>query len=229
MYEELTKEIEKIQQDILRTWDDWKQKGGQGSPDFNPIALRDNPKPGSENALDSVKAATIMKTMPYMNVESPCGFLSGTKDPDVVEAFLKGKALYHFATFDAPNSPCVVKVSSLPDTWKELIENLHAGLADPVDGAKISLQDLQQMLHEISRLSVQAKYQITNPQTGEILETLYTPEDKLLAMDVIKAWYIQKSQYDIWFAKIKQVLGNSSKYSQQDLNTILAGISKAKE
>ena len=47
-------------------------------------------------------------------------------------------------------------------------------------------QELLDIVKEISLTDPQEVFDITHPKTGEVVYTLYTPEDKMLASDVLK-------------------------------------------
>lgn len=100
----------------------------------------------------------------YKDVMRP----SGIKAP--LDIFVKSKAFSNFA-----------------DIYKKLVLALYNSLKDPAkelsDNEKALLLDL---VSKIAATSPQEKFEVVSPFTGEIVCTLYTPEDKLIASDVLK-------------------------------------------
>ena len=93
---------------------------------------------------------------------------SGIKAP--MDIFIKSKAFGKFA-----------------EIYKKLVLALYNNLKDPnkefSDQEKASLLDI---VNKIAATSAQEKFDVLNPFTGELICTLYTPEDKMIANDIIK-------------------------------------------
>ena len=145
MYEELSKELIKINSDI------------RSNPYWQP---RTQKKHG-EDVLDSIDYSTAKAISVYRDVMRP----SGIRAP--IDVFMK--------------SPVFKK---WPDAFKKLVKTTYEAFKDFT-----SEQDKQLLIDLISDISVtspQETFKVTNPKTGEFINTLYTPENKLLIMDILK-------------------------------------------
>ena len=134
--------------------------------------------------------------------------------------FIQNKALYHFIAFDHGNSVCVVKFSSLPEEWQKLVKTVYDAYSpDTVIEANYDTE-----IEKISKTGPMEKVDIMDPNLGEIIETAWTPEEKLLVTDILKALKVEKQiANEDWREKVKQALKD---YSQADLQTILDGVNK---
>jgi hypothetical protein len=90
---------------------------------------------------------------------------SGIKAP--IEIFIKSKAFGNFA-----------------DVFKKTVSVIYEAFKDITSDS--DKQKLLNIVEEISLTGPQETFDIVSPFTGEIVCTLYTPEDKLLASDVLK-------------------------------------------
>lgn len=68
--------------------------------------------------------------------------------------------------------------------FQELLKKLYDAFKD-IDTDK-EKKELQQIIETIAGTGPLEKYRITHPHTGEYICTVYTPEDKVLATDVLK-------------------------------------------
>jgi hypothetical protein len=55
---------------------------------------------------------------------------------------------------------------------------------------------------------------------------VYTPEEKFIVADVLRAILPTLELYKTWLEKVKKVLGDSSKYSTEDVEAVLAALTK---
>lgn len=112
-----------------------------------------------EMDLIKVKGAKLVSA--YQDFMRP----SGIKAP--IDIFIKSKTFSRYA-----------------DIFKKLITDIYNGLKDMTsDAEKLELLDI---VKEISLTDPQEVFDITHPVTGEVICSLYTPEDKMLASDVLK-------------------------------------------
>lgn len=57
-----------------------------------------------------------------------------------------------------------------------------------------------------------------------MLAKVYTPEEKLLAIDVFKAMLSTLEPHQTWYEKVTKVLGDSGDYSAQEIQSVLDAI-----
>ncbi len=128
----------------------------RSDPDWQPT------KNGrSWGEIDQIKFEGAKVISSYNNVMKP----SGIRAP--IEVFIKSKAFNKFA-----------------DIYKKLITTLYEAFKDFE-----TTQEQQQLLDIVKAIAdtaPQETFDIINPRTGEIVATLYTPEDKMLANEVLK-------------------------------------------
>ena len=193
MYDKLSEETEKIQQEILNSW-------ASGNPGFN-------------SGTDFIRQE-IGGTYYYAQIDRPADF-SGP-----AAAFMQNKALYHFFPFDQVSRgqvrPCVVKLSSLPPEWQTLLKAVF----NTFTAQGITAKHIDEVINKIAKSSPTTVVNVEDPLSSEIIEKVYTPEEKLLVSDILKAIKPTLMDYQTWYDKIKNVLGNGN-YSQQDLTNIL--------
>lgn len=84
----------------------------------------------------------------------------------------------------------------------------------------ISAQQIEDLITLIARSHPAVKTDLIHPETGEIMVTLYSPESKLVAQNVLKKY---RSAYDDWYKKVLKVL-TSSGYNSNQIHTILQKI-----
>jgi hypothetical protein len=206
MYEALVEEIESIQQSILARWQ---------VLDLNDI--------GDNNDYMHVN---IKNALYYADVKAPTNFFAGG-----IEQFLKNRALYHFFPFDRRLGngqilPCVVKYSSLPDVYqniiKDIFEAIQAGYKDTNGNSMYyTKQMVRDFIETIAKTSIMEVISLKIPNTNTEFIKLYTPEEKLIAVDTLKALLPTLELRKTWYDKVMKVMGDESKYSIDDLEAAL--------
>lgn len=188
MYDELEKEISKVQARILAM--------------FDALDLGDKSLGASD---DFITREIVTNLSRYADSKHPTNFL-GTLDD-----FLDNKALYHFALFDKVNgrtgqivAPCIVKYSSLPDVYQELLESIAAEFTESNGYVK---QDLRDRVVDIAKSSPLARFDVI-AKLGYVVTELYTPEEKFIAIDALKAIIPTLEEYNTWYGKVKKTLSD---------------------
>lgn len=97
----------------------------------------------------------------YRDIMKP----SGIRAP--IEVFIKSKHFNRYA-----------------DIYKKLITTIYEAFKDFESDAE--KQDLLEIVKNIAETGPQETFEIVHPKTGEVVITLYTPEDKVLANEVLK-------------------------------------------
>jgi len=126
-----------------------------------------------------------------------------------------------------------------PETFKKLITNIYEGLKNLTSDAE--KQSILDIVKAISETSPQETFDIVHPINGNIISTLYTPEDKMIIMDVLKnlvgninynplKFNIKRKKNsqeykDAWNKVMKQL--DSSKFDDETLAQIQAAIANA--
>jgi hypothetical protein len=145
MYEELSKELIKINSDI------------RSDPYWRPNSRTTN----GRTAVDNIEYSAAKAISLYTNVMKP----SGIKAP--IDVFMKSKTY-----------------TKWPEVFKKLVKKLYDAFKDfTSDADKQSLLDI---VSDIAVTSPQETFDVLNPKTGEVICTLYTPENKLIAADILK-------------------------------------------
>jgi len=112
-------------------------------------------------AVDNIEYSTAKAASLYQNIMKP----SGIKAP--IDVFMKSKTYKKW-----------------PEVFQKLVQRLYDEFKDFTSDA-----DKQRLLDLIDDIAVSAPQQacdVLNPLTGEVVCILYTPEDKLIATDVLK-------------------------------------------
>lgn len=112
-------------------------------------------------AVDSIQYSAAKAISLYQNVMKP----SGIKAP--VDVFMKSKIYKNW-----------------PEAFQKLVKNLYDNFKD--FSSETEKQSLLDIVANIAETSPQETFKVLNPSTGELVCTLYTPEDKLLTSDVLK-------------------------------------------
>lgn len=146
MYEELSKELIKINSDI-RSDPYWRPKSRTLS--------------GGRSAVDSIEYSTAKAISIYTNVMKP----SGIKAP--IDVFMKSKIYKKW-----------------PEVFQKLVKKIYDTFKDFISDAE--KQQLLDIVADIAVTSPQETFDVLNPKTGEVVCTLYTPENKLIAADILK-------------------------------------------
>ena len=128
----------------------------RSDPDWHPT------KSGySWGEIDQIKFEGAKIIGSYSNIMKP----SGIRAP--IDVFIKSKIFNRYA-----------------DIYKKLITTIYEAFKDfSTDAEKQQLLDI---VKAIAGTGPQETFDITHPKTGELIITLYTPEDKVLANEVLK-------------------------------------------
>ena len=173
--------------------------------------IRSNPfwepiKDGTWSDYDQLKAKGASLIKAYSDYMKP----SGIRAP--MEVFIKSKAFKDYAPI-----------------FKKLVQTIYDHINEAINLYKVDLespQDKQKILDVVKDISVtgpQEKFDLISPFTGEILCTLYTPEDKMLACEVLKN-FGGNINYDPFKFKIKKKT-NSQEYKDA-WNKIITSLDK---
>ena len=128
----------------------------RSDPDWQPTS---NGK--SYGTIDQIKYTAAKIIASYTNIMKP----SGIRAP--IDIFIKSKHFNKFA-----------------DIYKKLITTIYEAFKDfATDAEKQSLLDI---VKAIAGTAPQEKFDVVDQRTGKTVVTLYTPEDKMLANDVLK-------------------------------------------
>ena len=215
MYEQLSNEIDAIQTNLRYSW--------QYTAGVADIGERDK---------DWLKL-NIRDTAYFYAVENAPTNFFGT-----IDKFIANKALYHFTPFDEYDDagnvrPCILKFSSFPKEYQNIITTIYNEITNVNASATtqntqiVYLKDhLRAMVNELVKSSPFTVVDLRSPFTDNIIITLYTPEEKFIAIDVLRAIIPTLEEYKTWFEKIKRVLGDRSKYSLEDIEAVLAAVTK---
>ncbi len=115
----------------------------------------------SYGEIDQIKYEGAKAISAYSNVMKP----SGIRAP--IDIFIKSKAFNKFA-----------------DIYKKLITTIYDAFKNfETDAEK---QELLDIVKAIAVTAPQETFDVVNPKTGEVVIILYTPEDKMLANEVLK-------------------------------------------
>lgn len=129
----------------------------RSDPDWRPT------KSGNwwDNEIDQIKYEGSKIIASYDTVMTP----SGIKAP--MDVFIKSKVFKRYA-----------------DIYKKLITAIYEAFKD--FDTNTEKQQLLDIVVAIAGTGPQETFDVLNPKTGEVIVTLYTPEDKLLANEVLK-------------------------------------------
>lgn len=199
MYDAVEKEIENIKQSIVAKWDTLDM-----SKLVNPF----------DNAA-FIKNHIVNELNVYTDTKHQTNFF-GT-----LAQFIKGRALYHFVPFDTEGSICMIRYSSLPDLYQEIVVSI-AEEFNRQNG--YTRQEIRDKVTEIAKTSPIETY-ILKGKNGNEVTKIYNPEEKFLAIDALKAVLPELDEYDTWYAKVQRVLSDS-KYTDADRQKILDALNK---
>ena len=207
MYDALEEEIQKLQESILAKWQ---------ILDLDEIGEKD----------DYIHH-NVKNTAFYIDVKAPTNFL-GT-----LEKFVNNKALYHFFPFDEQDGhgriiPCIVKYSSLPDVYQKITKDIFEAITNGYKNASgntvfYTKQQVRDLIVEIAKTNILQVYDVMDPAGAELLN-LYTPEEKLIAIDALKALLPTLELRQTWYDKVTKTMGDDTKYSLDDLEAALAAL-----
>ena len=183
-------------------------------------AIRSNPywEPkrsvrNGRSAIDSIEYSTAKAVSLYSNVMKP----SGIRAP--IDVFMTSKIYKKW-----------------PEAFQKLVKKLYDMFKDFTSDADKQL--LLDIVSDIATTSPQETFDVLNPKTAEVVCTLYTPETKLIAADILKnlagninydplKFSVKRKtntqEYkDAWNATIGKL--DSSKYDDETLQQILNAI-----
>lgn len=172
-------------------------------------------KDGSYHELDALKVQGAKIISTYSDFMKP----SSIKGP--IDVFLKSKYFKNFAP-----------------VYQKVVNTVYSAFKDYTsDDEKSSILDL---VKTIADTGPQEKIEVVSPFTGEIVCTLYTPEDKLLATDILKnlggninynplKFKVKKKTHskefvDAWNKVMKTL--DSKQYDDETLNQIIAELTQ---
>lgn len=168
------------------------------------------PKSGSKpGTIDSIEFETAKAVAAYKDVMRP----SGIKAP--IDIFMKSKVFKNW-----------------PDVFKKIVEKVYNAFKDFTSDADKQL--LLDIITDISVTSPQEPFELVQPKTKDKVSTLYTPETKMVAADILKnisgninynpqKFKIKRKtnsqEYkDAWNKTVKQL--DSSKFDDETLKQI---------
>lgn len=199
MYDAVAKEMENIKQSIIAKWD---------TLDMSKLV-------NQSDKMAFIKNHIVNELDVYTDIKHQTNFF-GT-----LAQFIKGRALYHFAPFDTEDGICIIKYSSLPDLYQEIV----VSIAEEFNGQNgYTRQEISDRITEIAKTSPIETY-ILKDKNGNEITKIYNPEEKFLAIDALKAVLPELDEYDTWYAKVQRVLSDS-KYTDADRQKILDALNK---
>ncbi len=201
MYDMLSNEIDAIQSSLRWSWDYSESVANIGEAD-----------------KDWLKKSIRNIAYNYADEKRQTNFFGE------IEKYLKDKALYHFAVFDKPNKPCIIKFSTLPENYQNIIKDIYNEISKAEN--QYTKDMVKNLVLEVVKSSPFAITSLKHPTLGHTFSTLYTPEEKFIAVDTLKAMLPTLELYQTWYDKVKRVLGDTSKYSTEDLEAVLAALNK---
>ena len=169
----------------------------------------------------------VKNTAFYIDVKAPTNFL-GT-----LEKFVNNKALYHFFPFDQETErgivPCIVKYSSLPDVYQEIPKTIFDTITNGYENSSgttvfYTKQQVRDYVDQIAKSSILQVVTLNLPNSNAEFLTLYTPEEKLIAVDALKALLPTLELRKTWYDKVTKTMGDDTKYSLDDLEAALAAL-----
>ena len=206
MYKALSAEIDSIQTDVLAAWDRYDGKG---------VILSDADK------KDNLKALSKNRLYIYTAVKAPTNYLGP------LDKFIQNKAYYHFFPKDARNEkgevvrPCMATFRYLPEVWQDIIKAIYDEF---FENGNYTKQDVRDLILSIAKSHPMDVFSLTD-KSGKVITKLYTPEDKLIANDSLKACIPTLETYQTWFDKVKKVFADA-KYSDKDIQDVLDALDK---
>lgn len=201
MYDMLSDEIDAIQRSLYWSWSYGESVAEIGESD-----------------QDWLKKNIRNIAYTYADEKRPTNFFGE------IEKYIKDKALYHFAVFDRPNRPCIIKFSTLPENYQNIIKDIYNEIVKPEN--QYTKDMVKKLILAVVKSSPFEVTSLKHPILGHTFNTVYTPEDKFIAVDTLKAMLPTLEHYQTWYNKVKRVLGDSSKYSTEDLEAVLAALNK---
>lgn len=215
MYDLLSEEITRIQNQLRWSWN--------YTADVAEIGEQDK---------DWLKRSIRDTAYFYAKEKATTNFLGP------IDKFIAGKALYHFIPFDSIDNkgrvkPCILKFNSLPTEYQELITSIYNEVNNTNSNVEnqaaqtIYLKDnIRQLIQQVVKSSPFEVVTLKSPLSNKEIVKVYTPEEKFIVADVLRAILPTLELYKTWLEKVKKVLGDSSKYSTEDVEAVLAALTK---
>jgi hypothetical protein len=129
----------------------------RSDPSWQPSSRTAN----GRTSVDSIEYSTARAISVYTNVMKP----SGIKAP--IDVFMKSKIYKNW-----------------PEVFQNLVKKLYEAFKDFSSDADKQL--LLDIVSDIAVTSPQETFDVVSPKTGKVICTLYTPENKLIAADILK-------------------------------------------
>ena len=111
--------------------------------------------------------------------------------------------------------------AEMPENWESIFKGLQKILDDPVNG--YNTNDIDKMIKEIADSKPIGAHDIVSPVTGEIFVTVYTPEERSIAIEclkIIKGDTSYQDDYDAWYKEIMRKLKDSN-YTDDQIRDLL--------
>lgn len=144
----------------------------------------------------------LLKTMPYRDTHS------ASVIPGSIDNFVKNGCVVNTGT----------RKMRIAQEYREVVETIYQSFsAAPPDP-----EDVETAITRLADAHPTKAFDLIHPSTGELVITLYSPEQKSIAMDVLKKY---RSEYNNWYKKVLLVL-TQSKYSDTDVKQIYQRIKK---
>lgn len=171
---------------------------------------------------------TELETIPGTGKLLPGREPSGTLEL-AAERLRNYRNIKSFADFDTVEelydaiSPKNEKGSTtqLPTNIQQIFDGLKIIETDPNNG--YSTKDIDVMLNNIAQSTAIGRVDIISPKTGESLATIYSPEEKAIAAEILKIYKGDTSyqqDYNIWYNEIIQKL-SQSEYTEEEIQSLL--------
>jgi len=187
------------------------------------IAIWENKSSGS-NISDTYMNRNIVNTYIYSNWQGKANIFS------TLDVYLKNKSLYHFFPCDEEDEngnliPCMVVYDSLLEPWQEIMKQLYEEFQNNSERV-YKKQQIRDLIKEIAQTNPTKVYELKSPITGEIVTTLYTPEEKLIALDSLKVIIPTLEKRETWYQKTLRAMNDCS---EEDIDKAIAALEKKKK
>lgn len=149
-------------------------------------------------------SSVAKKLVSYQNVRTPSDF------DDISEMQAKLTKLF--------------SDKNMPSEWADIFSGLQWILDDP--NTKYQASDIADMMEQVAISKPIGKTNIVSPVNGEILATVYTPEEKAIAMEILKI-IGGNTAYPVdfknWYDEVTRVVG-SGEFTEDEIKDILNAI-----
>lgn len=154
---------------------------------------------GYDGKPDFIKQE-LLNTMSYSNTEEASSI------PGSLDDFVK--------------NGCYIKTGRgkqrISKSYRDIIEAIYNSFEE----VKPNETKLETLIKELATSHPTKEFKLINPETAELVIVLYSPEQKQIAMDILKKY---RSEYLDWYNKMMSVL-NRSNYSSWDTREIYTRI-----